>query len=106
MNELFLSYVAQSDLADIKDYIANDLENPQAAEATAGRITNAIRTLRDHALIGTPLASIADVGGDYRFLVSGNYMIFYRVNGSSVFVDRILYGRRNYLRILFDPGME
>ena len=98
MNNLHLSYEAQNDLSDIKDYIAEDLENPQAAIATVSKITKTIRMLRDRALIGTPLSSIADVDSDYRFLVSGNYMVFYRANGN---IDRVLYGRRDYLRILF-----
>ena len=61
MNNLHLSYEAQNDLSDIKDYIAEDLENPQAAIATVSKITKTIRMLRDRALIGTPLSSIADV---------------------------------------------
>ena len=28
-------------------------------------------------------------------------MVFYRVNGQDVYIDRVLYGRRDYLRILF-----
>lgn len=52
MNNLPLSYEAQNDLSDIKDYIAEDLENPQAAIATLSKITKAICMLRDHALIG------------------------------------------------------
>ena len=101
MNNLLLSYEAQKDLAGIKSYIADDLENPQAAIATVSKITKTIRMLGDYALIGSPLSSIADVVSDYRFLVSGNYMIFYRVKGNDVYIDRVLYGRRDYLRILF-----
>ncbi len=102
MNNLHLAPEAQDDLADIKEYIAKDLENPQAALSTVTKITKIICMLREHALIGAPLSSIADTDSDYRYLISGNYMIFYRAVGKLVFVDRILYGRRDYLRILFD----
>ena len=101
MNNLHLSPEAQEDLSEIKAYIAEDLENPQAALSTVTKITKAIRMLRDHALIGTPLSAVADISGDYRYLVSGSYMVFYRVAGKDIFVDRVLYGRRDYLRILF-----
>lgn len=101
MNNLHLSIEAQNDLADIKEYIAEDLENPKAALAVVSKITKTIRLLRDHALLGTPLSAVADVDSDYRFLVSGNYMIFYRARGKDVYVDRVLYGRRDYLSILF-----
>ena len=101
MNNLHLSLEAQEDLSEIKAYIAEDLENPQAALSTITKITKTIRMLQDHALIGAPLSAVADVNSDYRYLVIGNYMVFYRVAGKDVFIDRVLYGRRDYLRILF-----
>ena len=106
MNKLHLSPEAQEDLSEIKAYIAEDLENPQAALSTVTKITKTIRMLQDHALIGTPLSAVADVNSDYRYLVSGNYMVFYRVAGKDVFIDRVLYGRRDYLRILFADIQE
>ena len=90
MNNLHLSDEAQADLAGIKSYIAKNLENPSAA----------ISTVRN-SLIGASLSSIADVESDYRFLVTGSYLTFYRVLDNDVYVDRVLYGRRDYLRILF-----
>lgn len=101
MNKLYLSELAQSDLAEIKAYIADELENPAAAIATVRKITKDIRGLKDYALMGAPLSSIADIQSDYRFVVTGNYITFYRVYGNEVYVDRVLYGRRDYLRILF-----
>ncbi|WP_444301918.1 type II toxin-antitoxin system RelE/ParE family toxin, partial [Intestinimonas butyriciproducens] len=97
MNNLYLSPEAQDDLSEIKAYIAEDLENPQAALSTVTKITKTIRMLQEHALIGVPLSAIADVNSDYRYLISGSYMIFYRVTGKDVFIDRVLYGRRDYL---------
>lgn len=102
MNKLHLSDRARADLAEIKAYIARDLENPSAAASVVGNITKDIRRLREYAFIGAPLSSISHVESSYRFLVSGNYLTFYRVSGKSVYVDRVLYGRRDYLRILFE----
>lgn len=101
MNELYLSPEAQTDLEEIKAYIADELENPSAALATVNRITKTLRILRTHAFAGAPLSTVTDVESDYRFLVSGNYLAFYRAYGNTVYVDRVLYGRRDYLRTLF-----
>ena len=57
--------------------------------------------LESHAEIGAALSSIADIESDYRFLVTGSYLTFYRVRDNDIYVDRVLYGRRDYLRILF-----
>ena len=101
MNNLHLSAAAQEDMAEIKAYISEELQNPSAALSTVKKITDGIRILRNHAMSGALLSSVANVESDYRFLVCGNYLTFYRVYGSNVYVDRVLYGRRDYLRILF-----
>ena len=102
MNKLQLSRAAQKDLLEIKSYIAVDLDNPKAALAVVSRITKKIRLLSDNPLMGAALASISGANSDERFLVCGSYMVFYRVTRENVFVDRVLYGRRDYLRVLFE----
>ena len=82
---------------DIWDYIVLELQNRSAAERVINRIIDAVDPLKNFAEMGTPLFSIADVGTDYRFLVSGNYMVFYRVQGCDVYIDRVLYGRKGRL---------
>jgi len=101
MNKIFLSAEAQNDLKEIRQYITEELNNPTAAESTLAKITRRIRTLADFAEIGSPLSSVVGSETAYRFLICGNYLVFYRTEKNSVFVDRILYGRRDYLRILF-----
>ncbi|MEE0672184.1 MAG: type II toxin-antitoxin system RelE/ParE family toxin, partial [Enterocloster sp.] len=101
MNNLHLSEEAQNDLLEIKAYIEEDLLNPSAALATVSRITKSLRILQNHAQAGALLSSIADIESDYRFIVSGNYISFYRAYGREVYIDRILYARCDYMRILF-----
>lgn len=100
-NKIHYSAEARRDLDDIWDYIVTDLCNASAAERIVSDIMDTVDQLENFSEMGALLASIANVDSDYRFLVSGNYLIFYRVSGMNVYVDRILYGRRDYLRILF-----
>ena len=86
---------------DIWDYIVSELQNRSAAERVINRIIDAVDPLKNFAEMGAPLSSIADIGTDYRFLVSGNYMVFYRVQGNDVYIDRVLYGRSDYMSVLF-----
>ena len=101
-NKIHYSPESRRDLDDIWDYIVSELQNRSAAERVIDRIMDAVEPLKNFAEMGTPLSSIADVGTDYRFLVSGNYMVFYRVQGNDVYIDRVLYGRSNYMSILFN----
>ena len=105
-NKIHYSIEAQRDLDEIWDYIVADLCNPKAAQKMVDRILDDVDSLVNFAGIGAPLSSIADTDADYRFLVTGNYMTFYRVHGNDVYVDRILYGRRDYLRILVGDHLK
>lgn len=101
MNKLKISPEAKNDLAQIKVYISQELCNPQAAEKLVSNITKKIRGLSQYPEIGSPLFSILGIQTYYRFLVCANYLIFYRYEDGIVFVSRILYGKRDYMRILF-----
>lgn len=101
MNNIHLSDDAQNDLREIKAYITEELGSPASADSFVRKITADIRALKNHAMLGAQLSSIAAVPGDYRFLVTGNYLTFYRVSGTEVYIDRIMYGRRDYLSCLF-----
>lgn len=102
MNNLVLSQQAQEDLLEIKTYITEELENPDAALRTIEGITKRIRELATHGELGAQLSSITGIASEYRFLVCGNYLAFYRLEAQSVHVDRILYSRRDFMRILYD----
>ncbi len=101
--KLHYTLKARHDLDRIWDYIITELANPSAALETVEKIMDDADRLIDFPEMGAPLVSVADVREkDYRFLVSGNYLVFYRVQGEDVYVDRVLYGKRDYLRALFE----
>jgi plasmid stabilization system protein ParE len=79
------------------------LQNPIAALNIVNEIQDKIDKLSDMPYIGTLLSAIYDDVdvGDYRFLICLNYLAFYRVEGDVVHIDRIIYGRRDYIKILF-----
>jgi len=92
---------AEDDLAIIKEYISEKLGSPVAALNTVTKISNKIRKLEQFPEMGAPLSSIINIITDYRFLVCANYLAFYRIEGNDVYIIRILYGRRDYVTILF-----
>lgn len=101
MNKLHISPEAQNDLWEIRRYISKELENETAANSTLKKIMNRVRELETQALIGSPLTAVIPYETDYRYLVSGQYLIFYRVDNTDIYIIRIVYGRRDYLRLLF-----
>ena len=97
---LFYSPLAKQDLDEIFDYIAYELENPFAATETVNAILDAAESLEGFPFVGSPAKGLPFSVDEYRFLGAQNYLIFYRVTDSCMFVDRILYNRRDYLPLL------
>lgn len=50
--------------------------------------------------MGSPVEGLPFMADEYRFLPVRNCVIFYRVTESRIFIDRILYKRRDYLPLL------
>ncbi|MFI3283893.1 MAG: type II toxin-antitoxin system RelE/ParE family toxin [Erysipelotrichaceae bacterium] len=102
MINIHISPKAISDMTEIKDYISEELSNRSAAIKLLKDIYSQIAHLQNFPLVGTPLFSKLEVENNYRFLVVKNYMVFYRFEVDSVYVIRILYGKSNYMKILFE----
>jgi len=56
--------------------------------------------------MGANLSAKLNIKTDFRYLVSGNYIVFYRTDDEFVSTYRILYAGRDYLKILFPNEIE
>ena len=100
MTKVIVSAAAKADLQDTRRYISSVLSNPSASKQMLKRITTQLHTLEQFPESGTPIL-IPGSPVAYRYLVCGSYMAFYHIRNEEVIVDRVLYGRRDYLSILF-----
>ena len=101
MFEVKLSPQAAEDLLEVKDYIENELQNPIAAQNTILKIVETYEDLAKFPEAGISVERYVDFPTDYKFVLANNYSIFYRIDGEFVRVVRILYSRRDFVRILF-----
>lgn len=106
MYKLQISPEALKDLTEIKEYISVDLESPNAASNTVAKITRVMRNLVNFPHSGTPLSSVINSKTDYRFRVCNNYLIFYVCDNTIIYVSRVLYSKRDYMKILFGSIQE
>jgi len=102
MAKVVFSPLAKQDMVEIGDHIALRLQNKAAARNVIAGIRRTTAQLESFPKSGTPLPYH---GTTYRYLISGNYMIFYHLNGAVPCVDRVLYGRRDYLALLFGEDL-
>ena len=99
-NKILYSPLALQDLTDTFNYIANVLNNASAAEATIKGILAKINALKEFPLIGAKLIFESNIDSGYRYICYKNYIAFYRTQANIIYIDRILYQKRDYLRLL------
>ncbi|MCL2109872.1 MAG: type II toxin-antitoxin system RelE/ParE family toxin [Oscillospiraceae bacterium] len=92
---------ALDDLKNIGEYITNEYDNPAAAKRITKKIINSYSKLADTPYIGISLRMRYTLDTPVRFIVSGNYLVFYEVNDDYVGIKRIIHGKRDYIKILF-----
>ena len=89
---------AQQDLLDVIDYL-NTLSK-EVALNYYDRLTSEISSLRIIPERCPRPRDLALAAKGYRYLVVGNYLVFYVVSGNIVQIRRILYARRDYKQLL------
>ena len=92
---------ARSDLREMYEYISGTLKNPIAANRSSASVLENCSHLKDYPRMGAELSEKVGRETDLRYLVCGNYIVFYRVEQEVISVIRILDGRTNYMRVLF-----
>ena len=100
--KILYSRAALDDLDEIFSYIAKD--NVIIAEILLEKFNESILKLSNFPNLGSVLSAdeFTLISDGYRFLVVHPYIIFYRIIEESIVIHRILHGRRDYLRGLFD----
>ena len=91
MYKVSFSPEAVDDIKEIKQYIKDELSNEQAAKNTVAKILKSIRMLSKFPESGASLSAIIGFDSDYRYLVCGNYLAFYRIENETVLIVRIAY---------------
>lgn len=94
---------AVRDLQAARDYIAQRLKNPKAAQKLVTAVLKAASLLADNPYMGAALAEKFDFATDIRYFVVSKQLIFYRVDTTQGVIEvlRILDGRTDYLAVLF-----
>ena len=105
MAEIVISPLAKADMEEIADYIAREKHSPDAAARLIRLFREEINSLRGFPESGAPLIPPGKELCPYRYLVCKNYLVFYHTDKTTVMVDRVLYGRRDYLALLFGDDL-
>lgn len=92
-----LSLRARTDLDDIWEYTCRATGDVAVADRQIDAITDRFRFIADWPRLGR---ARDDLRPGLRSHRSGNYSIFYRVDGPDIIILRILHGRRDIARLM------
>ncbi|MDR3665381.1 MAG: type II toxin-antitoxin system RelE/ParE family toxin [Ignavibacteriaceae bacterium] len=93
----FLS-IAEEDLTEIISFIVSD--NVKADEELVNKIEKNLLLVSLNPLLGKIPADVDLKSLGYRYLIIGNYLIFYTIEKKTILIHRIIHGARNYKLLL------
>lgn len=91
---------AKIDLIGIKKYIKYNLQEPNIAERLINKLTKAIENIKNNPEIYAIIDDEFIKKLEIRKVIIDNYIVFYRIKNNTVQIVRILYGRRNWMKLL------
>jgi len=81
---------AGRDVIGIYEYI--ERRSPERAVKWFAEIERQAQTLRQHPTRCPVIPEVDDIGIEYRHLIGGNYRTVFRIEGSTVYVVRVVHG--------------
>lgn len=100
---MMLRYTPEAfeDLIAIKKYISENLFNPNSANKLIEAITKSCSNLKEFPNLGLELSIKTGRDTDLRYIITGKYFVFYRIDEKYISIIRVLDGRTNYMQQLF-----
>jgi len=88
MMKLRINPVVAEDLRNIKEYIAED--NEEMAVKTIEEIYTQIEYIRQFPYMGADLCKRVSFRTDYKYAISGNYIVLYKIKNEYVEIYRVV----------------
>lgn len=100
MHKLIYLPLAQKDLRDIINYIADILKAPKAARDLVDLLDSSISRLALFPYSCKVYQPIEPLKDEYRVLPVKNYLVFYVANEQEVEIHRIVYAKMNLEKLI------
>ena len=88
MMKLRINPLVAEDLKNIKEYIAED--NEEMAVKTIQEIYTRIEYIQQFPYMGADLSKRVSFRTDYKYVISGNYVVLYRIGNEYVEIYRVV----------------
>ena len=95
--EIVFSKKSELQIKNIFDYVFAMSNDNDTAKKFVNELLDKTEILKKHAFVGTQLVLIDNIVTQYRYLRYKDYLIFYRVDDKTVYIDRILSSKADYV---------
>ena len=102
MREYEIEYSKDSmqDLVEIKQYIKFKLQEPEIAQKIIRKIREEINNLKNNPKRYATIDNKKIERLKIRKIIVKNYIVFYRIKGYKIQIVRVMYGRRDWIKLL------
>jgi toxin ParE1/3/4 len=97
MMKLRINPIVAEDLRSIKEYIAED--NEEMATKAIQEIYARIENIQQFPYMGADLAKRVSFRTDYKYVISGNYVVLYKIGKEFVEIYRVVNRYQDITRI-------
>ena len=97
-----LTETAKQDLREIAFYVAGQSKNRETAKKLVSELRERCRVLEDFPESGAIPHDRVLISGGYRFLVHGEYLLFYlyKAEEKTSYITAVFNAKRDYLRVM------
>ena len=99
MYSIKYSNLYMDDFAEALDYIKEVLKNEIASNNLKNNVNKEIQRIKQFPHIGIKLYR-DNIETKYRYIIVENYFVFYYVSNDKIFIDRFIYAKRDYIKLL------
>ena len=99
MYSINYSNLYMDDFAEALIYIKDILKNEDDSNNLKNKTNEEIQKLKSFPHTGTILYK-DNIETKYRYIRVDNYYIFYYINDNNVYVDRFIYAKRDFMKLL------
>ena len=87
------------EMTEIYEYISNNLKEDNAAKKLMKEVTDQVLNLANAPELYMKIGKVDKLKREYHRMVVKNYVVLYTIDfeKKTVFISRMIYGRRNYL---------
>jgi len=101
MYKIQLSPMAKDDLLNQKKYLIEEFDEYTANEMVQ-KMTESLRNIEEYPLLGRPLTNLINIPTEYMYYIADKNYVFYRIEGRSIKIIRILSTRLDFVQLLFN----